>query len=314
MLNNYQPQPIKLIKITPQATGIKLFRFEFLDRDFGKNFKFSPGQFIQLSIPGFGEGPFAPCGDSNEKYIELCVRNAGRLTEKIHSLKIGGKAAIRGPYGNGWILPCHCEESATKQSRNITAINYSSEDNGNNSRLLRCPAAASAPRNDSCRKNLLIIVGGLGLVPLRSLILGKEKFFGQDSKIQIFYGAKNPDEMLFRYEYNRWRENNIELRLTTDKECAGWAGCVGLVTTLFDKFPPAENSRAFVCGPPVMYKSAIAKLKEKNFADEDIFLSLERRMHCAVGVCQHCAVGPYYTCKDGPVFRYDKIKDIEGAI
>lgn len=116
MLNNYQPQPIKLIKITPQATGIKLFRFEFLDRDFGKNFKFSPGQFIQLSIPGFGEGPFAPCGDSNEKYIELCVRNAGRLTEKIHSLKIGGKAAIRGPYGNGWILPCHCEESATKQS------------------------------------------------------------------------------------------------------------------------------------------------------------------------------------------------------
>jgi len=157
-------------------------------------------------------------------------------------------------------------------------------------------------------------VGGLGFVPLRSLILGKEKFFGKDSKFQIFYGAKNPDEMLFRYEYNRWRENNIELRLTTDKECAGWAGCVGLVTTLFDKFPPAENSRAFVCGPPVMYKSAIAKLKEKNFADEDIFLSLERRMHCAVGVCQHCAVGPYYTCKDGPVFRYDKIKDIEGAI
>ena len=69
-----------------------------------------------------------------------------------------------------------------------------------------------------------------------------------------------------------------------------------------------------MCGPPIMYKFVIQKLKEHGFKDEDIYLSLERRMYCGTGVCQHCAVGPYYVCKDGPVFRFDKIKNIPGAI
>jgi len=162
--------------------------------------------------------------------------------------------------------------------------------------------------------NILIVVGGLGLIPLRTLILGKEKFLGKNAKIQIFYGARLPQEMLFRYEFNKWRKKGVEMRLTIDNKCPDWVGCVGLVTTLFNHFQLIENVKALLCGPPVMYKSTLEKLKEKGIANQDIYLSLERRMHCGLGVCQHCAVGPYYTCKDGPVFRYDQIKNIIGAI
>lgn len=162
--------------------------------------------------------------------------------------------------------------------------------------------------------SILAIVGGLGLAPLRSLILGKNKLLDKNAKIQIFYGAKKPDEMLFRHEYGRWQKNNIQVNLTIDKECANWRGCVGLVTTLFDKIPINNHSTVYLCGPPAMYRPVLEKLLQKGFNESDIFLSLERRMHCGVGICQHCAVGPYYTCKHGPVFNWCQLKNIPDAI
>ena len=226
MFNPYHSENAKIIKITEQTSSIKMFRFEFVQKVWGYNFSFSPGQFIELSLPGLGEAPFAPCGASGEKYLELCVRNVGRLTEKIHELKVGDIVGIRGPYGKGWLIDASCHPERSEGSNIDMGMGKS-----------RDSSVASLPQNDKVKKNLIIIVGGLGLIPLRSLILGKEKFLGKNAKIQVFYGAKNPDEMLFRYEYNKWREKNIEVRLTADKECAGWQGCVGLVTALFDKFP-----------------------------------------------------------------------------
>jgi NAD(P)H-flavin reductase len=277
MHNPYHPEPAKISHIARQTENIKLFRFEFLQKIWGYKFNFKPGQFIELSVPGFGEAPFAPCSAPGGKAIELCVRIAGKLTQKLHSMKTGDKVYIRGPYGQGW------------------------------------PIIADS-KSPAANRNLLIVVGGLGLVPLRTLILGKDKFLDKDANVQVFYGAKSPDEMLFRHEYPVWQKENIQLRLTVDKECPNWKGCVGLIPTLFDKYDVASDSVAFLCGPPVMYKFVLEKLKAKGLADENIYLSLERRMHCGIGVCQHCAVGPYYTCEDGPVFNYGQIKNIPGAI
>lgn len=276
MHNPYQTQPAKITFISQQTANIKLFRFELTQKVFGWKFSFRPGQFIELSIPGFGEAPFAPCQDPQSGSIELCIRSTGRLTARLHQMKIGDEVGLRGPYGRGaWPLDKY---DFKKQ------------------------------------KNLFIAVGGLGLVPLRSLLLGKDHFLGKNTKVQIFYGARQPDQMLFRHEYAKWRENQIDLRLTIDKECPGWSGCVGLVTSLFDKHDVVQNAVAFLCGPPIMYRPLLDKLKSLGFADEDIYLSLERRMHCGIGVCQHCAVGHYYTCQDGPVFSWAQLKNIPGAI
>jgi len=277
MHNPYQSELAKITAISWQASNIKLFRFEFKRKIWGHDLKIKPGQFMDLSLPGFGEAPFAPCNAPNSEYIELCIRSAGRLTEKLHSMKIGDQVGLRGPYGNGWPVI---------------------EDN-------KLPLA---------KQNLLIVVGGLGLVPLRTLILGKEKFLGKKSKVQIFYGARNPDDMLFRHEYDYWKKQNVEINLTIDKKSDNWQGNTGLVTSLFDKIVLNEDSTAFLCGPPVMYRPVLEKLLTQKFGDDEIFLSLERRMHCGVGVCQHCAVGPYYTCKHGPIFNWNQLKNIPNSI
>ena len=83
-----------------------------------------------------------------------------------------------------------------------------------------------------------------------------------------------------------------------------------MITDVINKDILSDNSVAFLCGPPIMYKFVIKKLKEFNFKDKDIYVSLERTMHCGIGLCEHCAMGDKYVCKDGPVFRYSEIKDI----
>jgi len=292
--NPYATQTAKLIKITNQAPNIKLFRF-----DLDKKLDFSPGQIIFLSIPGFGEAPFAPCNPLETDFLELCVRKVGKLTQILHKLKIGDSVGIRGPYGQGWPLFSHCESinGWTKQSQSIST-KLPHDHNIRNNKI----------------KNLMLVVGGLGLIPLRTLLWGKNKFLPNETKIQIFYGAKTPDDFLFKNDYAEWKEQGIDLKLTIDKECPGWNECVGVVTALFNKNMISPNAIAFLCGPPIMYKFVLEKLKEKNLPDENIYLSLERRMHCGIGVCQHCAIGSFYTCKDGPIFRYDKIKNIPNAI
>ncbi|MFN3301636.1 MAG: FAD/NAD(P)-binding protein [Patescibacteria group bacterium] len=161
-------------------------------------------------------------------------------------------------------------------------------------------------------KNLLLIAGGLGLIPLRSLILSllTEGF----SNISIFYGAKTPEDFLFQDEFEKWQRAGIKLFLTIDKKYPGWKGEVGLVTVLFDKVNIPKETTAILCGPPPMYKFVIEKLKEKGIPDESIWLSLERKMFCGIGICQHCAIGSKYVCQDGPVFNYSEIKDIYNAI
>ena len=84
----------------------------------------------------------------------------------------------------------------------------------------------------------------------------------------------------------------------------------GFVTNAIrDACLSSQNSVAFVCGPPVMMKAVISILLENGFHDDQIFISAERLMYCALGVCCHCMIRSKFTCLDGPVFRYDEIKE-----
>lgn len=299
MPNPYQTKTYKIIDIKLEAPGVKLFSLTPAGK--GTALKFKPGQIIEVSMPGFGEAPFAPCPSSDSKDLQLCIRKVGLVTNKLHLMKIGDKVGIRGPYGNGWPENCHPERSASEVKDPTRGT-------------LRSAQSDRIKQNDGIKRNLLIVVGGLGLIPLRYFIWNKDKFLGRDAKIQIFYGARTLKDFLFKSDFDDWRKMGVDLQLTIDKKCPGWSGCIGVVTKLFDQVEIIKNARAFLCGPPIMYRFVLEKLKEHGFADKDIFLSLERRMHCGIGICQHCAIGPYYVCKDGPAFQYDKIKDIKNAI
>jgi len=153
----------------------------------------------------------------------------------------------------------------------------------------------------------LLVAGGIGIIPLRSLILTQiKKKLG--SKLTVFYGARTAGDFLFQDEFKEWRKAGVKLYLTIDQACPGWDKCVGAVITLFDKTKIPSDQLAILCGPPLMYKFVLEKLHQHGFKDENIYLFLERRMHCGVGVCQHCAIGSKYVCKDGPVFKYSEIK------
>jgi sulfite reductase subunit B len=166
--------------------------------------------------------------------------------------------------------------------------------------------------------DLLIVAGGLGIVPLRSLInyvMDNRRDFG---KVTILLGCRTPDDILFGDEINQWNKRlDVNFNCTVDRADpdSDWKGNVGLITTLIPGVTlDANRTFAIVCGPPVMYKFVIVKLLEKNIPERQIIVSLERHMKCGMGKCGHCQIHQYYCCQDGPVFTYDKIKNLEEAI
>ena len=164
--------------------------------------------------------------------------------------------------------------------------------------------------------DLLFIAGGIGIVPLRSLIhyaIDNRRDFG---KVTILLGCNSPKNMLFRNEFNKWSKRmDLNFECTVDRADPDWKGNVGLITSLIPGISLVpERTFALVIGPPVMYKYVIAELLKKEIPERQIIISLERHMKCGLGKCGHCQINNLYCCQDGPVFSYDKIKNIRESI
>jgi len=173
---------------------------------------------------------------------------------------------------------------------------------------LRGPYGNGFPVEAMRGKDILIIEGGMGVAPLRSVLLYSLDNRDQFGRVAVLYGAKRPAEMIFSEEYFALKtRTDLECHLTVDADDTGkWTENIGVVTTLFrhlKKVDP-ENTYALVCGPPVMYKFVIKELTKLNIPKDQILMTLERRMKCGVGKCGHCAIDYIYTCLDGPVFNY----------
>jgi len=165
-------------------------------------------------------------------------------------------------------------------------------------------------------KDLLFVCGGIGLVPVRSAIqyvLDHREDYG---RIMILVGTRTSADRLFVDEIEQWsKEKNMTLLETVDHRDDNWSGIEGVITSLMPlvKVNPSETV-AIICGPPIMYKFVIVELQKMKMPDENIYLSLERRMKCGVGKCGHCQINKIYVCQEGPVFPFSEISDIEEAI
>lgn len=172
---------------------------------------------------------------------------------------------------------------------------------------IRGPYGNGFPIEDMKGNNLLLIAGGLGMAPLRSLLWYALDNRSEFADVTLMYGAKLPGEMLFRDELvSLVNRTDMTCLLTVDEDPTGeWENHVGLLPILFDHtvIDPATTYAA-VCGPPIVYKFILEKLLERNFSKDRILMSLERRMKCGVGKCGHCSVGYKYTCIHGPIFTY----------
>lgn len=161
-------------------------------------------------------------------------------------------------------------------------------------------------------KDILIVGGGVGLAPLRSLVFSLFAEMDRFNKVVLRFGSRSPSDIIYKNAIPEWgKRPKVDLVTTVDIGESGWKGNVGLVTTILKDLPvDPSKAVAIVCGPPIMMKFVTLKLLDLGFKPSDIYLSMEKNMSCGLGKCGHCRVGKYYTCKDGPVFTYEELKDI----
>ncbi|MBI5231938.1 MAG: FAD/NAD(P)-binding protein [Coriobacteriales bacterium] len=181
---------------------------------------------------------------------------------------------------------------------------------------LRGPFGRGFPFEEMKGNDVLLVAGGLGIAPLKSLINHIHDTRHEFGKVTILYGSRSPEEVLFARQFDMWRHrDDFDLHLTVDQPDETWDGDVGLVTNLFERVDvdPAKTFGA-ICGPPVMYKYVVAEMRAKGMEADRIYVSFERRMKCGFGKCGHCGVGHQYACIDGPVFNYWEAMNLQEAM
>jgi NAD(P)H-flavin reductase len=177
---------------------------------------------------------------------------------------------------------------------------------------VRGPFGQGYPLADFKDQEVLVVGGGCGFAPLRSLMYELFRRSGEFKKLLFRGGCKTPRDFLYRREIEGWGDRgDLDMVLTVDQGNGDWKGRVGMVTTILDNLAmDISRGIAVVCGPPVMMKYATRKLLELGFAYDRVYLSMEKNMSCGIGKCGHCRIGAHYACKDGPVFRYDRINGV----
>jgi NAD(P)H-flavin reductase len=264
------------------------FTMELVPED-GGAFPFRPGQFNMLYVFGIGEVPISISGDPGDPSVLVhTTRSVGRVTEAmalVHGTNGGQKRRVR---------------QALAEQRAGDTIG------------VRGPFGSHWPVEAAQGEDVVFIVGGIGLAPLRPAIYRVLAERGKYGNVVIFYGARTPEDILYRKELQTWRSRfDVDVRVTVDRATGRWNGRVGVVTDLvkgggFDRF----HAVAFVCGPEIMMRYAVQTLQDRGVGSDRIYVSMERNMKCAVGFCGHCQFGPTFVCRDGPVYRFDGIEDI----
>jgi len=268
--NVYMPHIAVIEKIVEETPGVRTYHFNFKDEKLRKEFTFKSGQFGQYSVLGVGEATFCISSSPTRRdHLEFAVQKVGRVTNALNRLGIGAEIGFRGPYGN------------------------------------------SFPLDYLKGKNLVFVGGGIGLAPLRSLIWNVIDNRDTYKKIDIVYGARTPADLCFKYDLEVWdKDKTVNMVTTVDREAEGWKGKVGVVPKILEEVaPPAKDTVAIVCGPPVMIRFTFPVLEKLGFKPEQMITTLEKRMKCGIGKCGRCNIGNLYVCRDGPVFSYAQIKD-----
>ena len=198
------------------------------------------------------------------------IRAVGAATRALCALRPGDAVGLRGPFGSAW------------------------------------------PLDEARGRNVVVIAGGIGLAPLRGALLEMLARPDRYPFVRLLYGARTPDDVLYDQEILAWSRVHPQFRasVTVDRGTPQWSGHVGAVTTLMRRKELSPHAIYMLCGPEIMMRFVIDELHRAGVPDHNIYLSLERNMQCAAGLCGRCQYGPYFMCKDGPVFRFDRVEKL----
>lgn len=266
----------EMARLTQVKQATALEKLFTIELPDGRNLGHDPGQFVMLSVLGIGEAPISITSSPS--------RSNGSFELCVRRV---------GDVTNA----LHKMQAGERVG-------------------IRGPFGHGFPIEKMRGKDVIFAPGGLGLAPLRSLINQVLDERGSFERVIVLYGARRPEELLFRDELDEWvARDDVECHITVDRGDETWDGNVGVITTLFGPIAvDPRNTVAVTCGPPIMYRFVLMELLGKGIPETQIYLSLERRMKCGVGKCGHCQINDLYCCQDGPVFTYAQIKNVPEAL
>jgi len=162
-------------------------------------------------------------------------------------------------------------------------------------------------------KDLMIVSGGIGLAPLRPVILEALHHRSSFGRVLVLYGGRTPQDLLYTSEFDKWQEGGIEMYVSVDRADETWKGQVGVIPMAFYRTRlEHRNTLVFSCGPEIMMRFVIYEAMARRIPKEAIYVSMERNMKCAVGFCGHCQLGPVFICKQVPIFRFAEVESFFG--
>lgn len=271
-VNPYLPLSVVVQRVVDEVDDrtIKSFDLAFVRPEDAARFRYTPGQFCELSVFGEGEAPFGIASSPTEEgFVRFTVKKAGVVTSRLHSLTEGDVIGLRGPLGNAFPID-------RMRGKDIVVI-------------------GGGFAFTTLRSLIVYLLEG-----------GERDAFG---KITVIYGARTPGLLMYKEDLAAWEaRDDIAVWQTIDVAAPGWTRRVGFVPPVVEEVAPAAaNAVAVICGPPVMIRFTLPTMIKLGFGKEQIYTSLENRMKCGIGKCGRCNIGPYYVCKDGPVFTYAQL-------
>jgi NAD(P)H-flavin reductase len=238
-----------------------------LEPEDGQALRFLPGQYTMLYVFGVGEVPISISGDPDRP---------GSLVHTIRAVGAVTRALV------------------AMRSGEVVGV--------------RGAFGVGWPVSDARGRDLLVVAGGIGLAPLRPVIYQALSQRDQLGRVSLVYGARSPSDLLYRDELRAWDESSLDVEVTVDVSDPDWRGDVGVVTGVLPRIPiTAGRTLAMLCGPEVMMKVVARELLSEGLPPEDIYVSIERNMKCAIGMCGHCQFGADFVCWGGPVFSYGAV-------
>lgn len=276
--NPWLSHPAVIEEIRSEIESVSTLVLRLENRELAARYRFAPGQFNMLYVPGCGEVAISmsgPATDNGHRIVHT-IRSVGRVTQAIEQLGVGEVIGVRGPMGTPW------------------------------------------PIESLDGKDVVVVTGGLGMAPLRPVIYALMADPERYGRRTLLYGARSPDLILYAEEIDSWQRSGIKVHLTVDRADDDWHGHVGTVPLLIDRLAGVEPARTamLVCGPEVMMHFSAKSGLARGLPRESIWLSMERNMQCAFGMCGHCQWGSHFVCRNGPVLRYDtaepflKVRDL----
>lgn len=275
-LDPWKTWPVTIRRLRHQSSDVFTIDIEFDEAQVGHSFQFVPGQFNMLYVPGVGEAAISIAGVTPGGLLQHTIRSVGSVTRAIEAGGSGMSLGLRGPYGSSWPVPEKAHFSAG------------------------LPA----------KRDVIIAAGGIGIAPLRSYIKHIAEHRDVYAAVSVLLGARSPNDLLFQDEFVDWRARGIDIQMTVDRAESGWTGQIGVVTLLLDRLtiPDPESTLVLTCGPEVMMRYVAQSATGRGIPEENIWVTLERNMNCAIGLCGHCQLGPAFICREGPVLRYDRVR------